>query len=215
MVLPTVDWVLMLELWLVRHAQTLGNAERRIQGQRDTPLSARGLEQAACLARRLASVPFDRVYTSDSERARQTAALALPGYALETDAWLRELSYGTLEGKTRAELVGAERRAFTAYWHDPYRVPLPGSETWGQLDARVAAWLAELPREGRVAAFSHGGTLRSALFAITGAPRKREWNVLFGNASVTRLRLGAVPTLVSLNDSAHLAGTGLEDDSEP
>lgn len=205
----------MLELWLVRHAETLWNAQRLFQGQRDAPLSARGLEQAARLAERLKAVTFDRVYTSDSRRAQHTAEIALPGRALTADARLRELNFGTLEGKPRAALRGAERDAFAAYWHDPYAVPPPGGETWGQLDARVGAWLETLPREGKVAAFSHGGTLRSALFHITGAPRKREWNALFGNASLTRLRLGRVPTVVSLNDSAHLVGTGLEDDGEP
>lgn len=212
----------MLELWLIRHAQTVWNAERRIQGQSDTPLSPRGVAQAERLAARLAGVSFDRVYSSDSRRALHTAEVALPGRDAQPDARLREMSYGTLEGKTRAELTGAEREAFTAYWHDPYRVALPGGESWRELDARVFAWLGALPAAGRVAAFSHGGTLRSALFYLTGAPKKREWNVLFGNASVTRLRLGGVNTginmevntVVAVNDTAHLLGTGLDDDGD-
>ncbi|CAA9588090.1 MAG: Phosphoglycerate mutase [uncultured Truepera sp.] len=204
----------MLELWLVRHAETLWNAERRIQGQSDTPLSGRGLAQAERLAQRLKGTHFDRLYSSDSRRALHTAEIALGGRAVQPEPRLREMSYGTLEGKARAELAGTEREAFTVYWHDPYKVALPGGESWRELDARVFAWLRTLPAEGRVAAFSHGGTIRSALFYVTGIPRKREWNVLFGNTSLTRLRLGKVNTVVSVNDTAHLIATGLEDDGE-
>lgn len=204
----------MLELWLIRHAQTVWNAERRIQGQSDTPLSERGLEQAARLAERLESVSFDHLFSSDSQRALHTAEVVLPGRDAQPDARLREMCYGTLEGKTRGELTGAEREAFTAYWHEPYRFATPQGESWRELDARVRAWLKTLPAEGRVAAFSHGGTIRSGLFYVTGIPKKREWNVLFGNTSVTRLRLGKVNTVVSVNDTAHLIGTGLEDDGD-
>jgi probable phosphoglycerate mutase len=202
----------MLELWLIRHAETLWNAQRRIQGQSDAPLSARGVAQAERLALRLNGVPFERVYSSDTRRALHTAEIALGGEKVEPEPRLREMSYGTLEGKIRSELVGAEREAFTAYWRDPYRVALPQGESWRELDARVAGWLSDLPCAGRVAAFSHGGTIRSALFYVTGSPKKREWNVLFGTTSITRLRLGEAKTVVSLNDTAHLLGSGLEDD---
>ena len=194
----------MLELWLIRHAQTVWNAEHRIQGQSDAPLSERGLEQAARLAARLRDVPFDSVYSSDSRRALRTAEIALTGYEVTSDVRLRELSYGTLEGKIRAEFGRAEEEAFAAYRSDPYSVPLPGGESWRDLGVRVNTWLAELPSEGRVAAFSHGGTLRSVLFAVVGKPENHEWNVFFGNTSITRLRLDKVPTIVSVNDVAHL-----------
>lgn len=204
----------MLELWLVRHAETVWNAERRIQGQSDTPLSGRGVAQAERLAQRLKGTHFDRLYSSDTRRALHTAEIALGERAVQPEPRLREMSYGTLEGKTRAELVGTEREAFTSYWHNPYNVALPGGESWRELDARVFTWLGTLPTEGRVAAFSHGGTIRSALFYVTGIPKKREWNVLFGNTSVTRLRLGKVNTVVSVNDTAHLLGTDLENDGD-
>ena len=207
----------MLELWLIRHGETVWNAEHRIQGQSDAPLSERGLEQAARLGARLKHTSFDQVFSSDSGRARRTAEIALPGYTIEADIRLRELSYGSLEGKIRAEFVSAEAAAFTAHRRDPYAVPMPEGESWRDLDVRVNAWLNELPSEGRVAAFSHGGTVRGVLFTLTGIPKKREWNVFFGNTSVTRLRLGEVPTLISVNDTAHLEAwadaaseTGLE-----
>ena len=204
----------MCELWLLRHAQTVWNAEKRIQGQRDAPLSPGGVRQARLLADSLRGVQFDSVYSSDTGRAVRTAQLVFGEREILLEPRLREMSYGTLEGQTRAGLPGAELEAFRAYRQRPYEVKTPGGESWLELDARVFAWLAELPETGRVAAVTHGGTLRSALFYLTGAPKKREWNVLFGNTSVTRLRLGAQKILVSLNDTAYLRGSGLEDDGE-
>ncbi len=206
----------MCELWLIRHAQTVWNGEKRIQGQSDTPLSDKGVQQAVRLAERLGGVTFDAVYASDSGRAVHTARLVFGDRPIALEPRLREMSYGTLEGKTRTELVGAERDAFLAYWHDPYEVKTPGGESWRDLDARVAAWLGTLPHQGRVAAVSHGGTIRSALFYVTGAPRAREWNAYFSNTGITRLRLGPPRSiLLSHNDAAHLESSGLEDDGEP
>lgn len=204
----------MCELWLIRHAQTLWNAEKRIQGQSDAPLSPVGVAQAELLRNRLRNVRFDRVYSSDTQRAVRTAQIVFGDREVIFEPRLRELNYGTLEGKTRSELVGAERAAFDAYWHNPYEVAPPGGESWLELDARVFAWLGGLPKEGRIAAVTHGGTLRSALFYLTGAARNREWNALFGNTGVTRLRLGAKKVLLTQNDTAHLEGSGLEDDGE-
>jgi len=58
-----------LELWLIRHGQSTWNAERRIQGFSDAPLSDLGKEQAALLNTRLKDIHFDKIYASDLERA--------------------------------------------------------------------------------------------------------------------------------------------------
>ncbi len=194
----------MLELWLIRHGETVWNAEHRMQGQRDAPLSDWGLAQAARLGSRLQHTSFDHVFSSDSGRARRTAEIALPGYEITTDVRLRELSYGSLEGKVHAEFAHAEAAAFAAHRRDPYAVPMPEGESWQDLDVRINTWLSELPSEGRVAAFSHGGTVRGILFTVTGVPKNREWDIFFGNTSVTRLRLGKTPMVISVNDTAHL-----------
>ena len=61
-------------LFLIRHAESTWNAARRWQGWGDPPLSERGLEQAEALARALAGEAIDALFTSDLQRAAQTAA---------------------------------------------------------------------------------------------------------------------------------------------
>jgi probable phosphoglycerate mutase len=194
-----------LELWLIRHGETDWNAQGRIQGAADVPLNALGIRQAELLRARVAGVPFDAVYASDLARAHVTATTALPGVDVRLDARLRELSYGVLEGKAWREM-SAEETAIADHWHeDPYTRRVPGGESYGDLTERVDAFRTELPTSGRVAAFSHGGTIRSALYAVVGRPNGAAWRVAIGNTAITRLRFDERGvTLLSVNDEAHL-----------
>src|SRR5919109_1455935 len=78
----------MLDLWLVRHAESVGNLDGT---HADTDLSPAGQQQARLLARALSSFTFDAVWSSPLLRARQTAALALPGSTPIIDDRLKEL----------------------------------------------------------------------------------------------------------------------------
>ena len=114
---------------LVRHGETAGNAERVLQHP-DTPLSARGVEQARRVAARLARAHVAEVLTSDYARARGTAdpirdACGAP-LAIDTD--LRERNFGDLRGRRYADL-GFDPFA-------PGYVP-PAGESWEDLHRRV------------------------------------------------------------------------------
>ena len=64
----------MTELLFIRHGETDWNRQQRFQGQIDVPLNATGVQQAARLAQRLAAEKHDRLFSSDLQRALQTAA---------------------------------------------------------------------------------------------------------------------------------------------
>ncbi len=202
---------MVLDLWLIRHGETDWNTQGRIQGAEDQPLNATGLLQARRLGARLAGVRFDAVYASDLARAHVTAQTALPQAEVRLDVRLRELAYGILEGKAWAELSEAES-AVAAHWHeDPFGRRVPGGESYGDLMARFAAFRADLPANGRVAAFSHGGTIRSALYAVVGTPAAGAWRLVIDNTSISRLRFDERGiTVVTVNDHAHLANGTLD-----
>ncbi len=94
-------------LIVIRHGETAWNRERRLQGQLDIPLNETGRAQARALATALAGEPIDAVYASDLSRAMATAAplAEVLGLQVRPDARLRERSYGTLQGKTYAEVA--------------------------------------------------------------------------------------------------------------
>lgn len=171
-------------LFYVRHGETEWNKQGRLQGQRDSALTALGLAQAvqsAGIVRDLVTreggdiAALDFV-ASPLGRARATmeavrAALGLDPAAYRTDARLAELSFGRWEGVAYPELLAHERDALAAREKDKWNFTPPGGESYADLMARVRAWHATVGRASVVVA--HGGTAR-ALVALRGlaAPEK-------------------------------------------
>ena len=83
----------------LRHGQTAWNADTRMQGHRDIPLNAVGLEQAERLAQALAAEPIEAIYASDLQRAADTAAATARRFnvPVTTDAGLRERCFRSEE----------------------------------------------------------------------------------------------------------------------
>ena len=95
----------MADLYLVRHGQTELNVQSILQGWHDSPLTARGREQALTARTAFAArgVAFDHVYSSPLGRARHTAELIVgEGRSIELVDDLREWHFGSLEGIRRA-----------------------------------------------------------------------------------------------------------------
>src|SRR5262245_32904670 len=112
---------------LVRHGESTYNAEARLQGQADPPLSERGREEARVLARWLDGAAPERAISSDLVRARETAAL-LGHPDARTDPRLREIDVGEWQGRPLADFPGGSEPS----WRGGPLVP-PGGETWGEL----------------------------------------------------------------------------------
>lgn len=155
----------MADLYLVRHGQTELNVKNILQGWHDSPLTARGREQA--LATRAAfedrGVAFDHVYSSPLGRARRTAELiAGEGHSIELVDDLREWHLGSLEGTSNREMPAQP-------WGD-YPVKF-GGESQAQLRARMVAALSRImarPQHDCVLAVSHGSACQEFLGHVTG-----------------------------------------------
>ena len=194
-----------LDLWLIRHGETDWNRERRIQGQQQNPLSALGVKQARRLGLRLESETFDKVYSSDLKRALQTAQLALPDADICQDKRLREISRGVLEGRTKEEMSEEEAQLYKEMRRDPLNNRPPGGENFRDVNVRVEDWLADLPKEGKVVAFAHGGIVHTRLHLLLGS--SKTWSFAVNNTSITRLLIREGHTTFSfVNDHAHVMG---------
>ena len=155
----------MADLYLVRHGQTEHNVKNILQGWHDSPLTARGSEQA--LATRAAfevrGVTFDHVYSSPLGRARHTAELiAGEGRSIELVDDLREGHLGSLEGTSNREMPPRP-------WGD-YSVAF-GGESEAQLRSRMVAALSRImdrPQHNCVLAVSHGSACQAFLEYVAG-----------------------------------------------
>jgi probable phosphoglycerate mutase len=155
-------------IWLARHGETAENAEGRVQGSLDPPLSERGREQARALAGEVAVLDLRALYTSQLMRARETAAIVGARIGLEpvVDERLAESRRGAWEGRLLRDIEQEESDAYAAWQRGGAEFRFPGGESLGEHVARVADALAEV-EAGPLPALvvCHGGTVRAALVA--------------------------------------------------
>jgi broad specificity phosphatase PhoE len=178
--------MLSARLVLVRHGQSTYNAQQRLQGQADPPLSDTGRDEARALAGVLP--PFEQVVTSDLARASETAALLGYPEARRDERW-REIALGEWQGRSLHDFADE-----TAYaWRGGALTP-SGGESWLEFVRRVGGAVDELVAAGGTwLVVCHGGVVRAALSHVTGAdPRTIAGPA---NTSVTVVRTGSPPRL--------------------
>jgi 2,3-bisphosphoglycerate-dependent phosphoglycerate mutase len=178
----------MTEFWLVRHGQTDWNIDERWQGHSDIPLNTAGVEQARLLAEKLTGQHFDTLYSSDLQRAAQTAEVigASLGLAYQTDPRLREINLGQWEGM----LVSDVRQQFPDAWKERQRDPLnarpPGGETLPEVAARLEQAFTDIAHAypaGKVLVVSHGLALKTMVCLAHRLPLGNAYNQPWDNAT--------------------------------
>ncbi len=142
-----------IEVVLVRHGQTVWNAEERLAGWTDVALTALGRSQAGALRPALEGERFEGVWSSDLQRAVETARLAYGEPS--TDRRLREMNFGALEGERWRELDARHALGLKAF----EGFEAPQGESIEALEARVLGFMGELA-SGRHLIFTHGGVIR-------------------------------------------------------
>ena len=160
------------DIILLRHGESVGNAESRWQGQADYPLTDRGRQQAQALADRWLAEgrQFDHILASPLKRARETAeiiaeALNLP---VETDPVWMERNIGEIAGMTGEEV---NRRFPNREFITPFAAIIgdQGEGDW-ELYLRAGQALHGLLRRepGKYLVVSHGGLLNQVMYAVVG-----------------------------------------------
>lgn len=153
---------------VVRHGTTEWAADGRHTGRTDVPLTATGRAEAEALSqvlRPLVEVAPVHVFTSPLSRAADTARLAIPGATATVVDGLAEWDYGSIEGRTTAEV-----QAVHPGW-DLFRDGTPDGESLHQVEARTRAFIAKMERmatTGTVVVFGHGHAGRVLVALLLG-----------------------------------------------
>lgn len=214
-------------LFLVRHGESTGNAEKRLTGWMDVPLSPRGVRQARAAGRALrAHAAFDAVYASDLARARDTALLicdeiGFPREEVRLCPELRERSPGLLTGLTFQEAQEKHPEVWAGLLRREWDFVCPEGETNSAVSARVSKILSEAVeahRGKKILLVSHGVAIAHLLRLILSIDEKsfpRKVAFATENAAFHRLLLREDGSWLigALNESAHLAAADLEEET--
>jgi broad specificity phosphatase PhoE len=188
---------------LVRHGQSTTNAEGLLVGRSDPHLTELGERQARALAPWLIDVK--EVWVSPLARARETAALAIPGRPFVVKESFIELDYGALEGQSAATMAGEGWRALE-FAHE---ARFGEGESLAAVDERVRVELESLfhdessllhsARE-HLAIVSHVSPIKSAVAWALGVPGSIAWRMRLENGSLTMVGArGHTPQLIRFN----------------
>ncbi len=188
-----------MTIFLVRHGETEWNRARRYQGWSDSPLTARGVAQAAAIGCRLAAIPEASgaaLIASPLGRARHTAEIIAEclgrGTPLRLDERLREVSLGDWDGLDRREIrsrMGARFVEFEWYFETPH------GQHYEEFAAPIAAWLAEIG-DSPVIAVSHGVVTRVLRGLYAGLPRHEALRLAVPQDRIFRLSQRAIEEIV-------------------
>ncbi len=184
---------------LLRHGESEGNAQARMQGRRDYPLTALGREQAARAGQFILGEarPFAAVYVSPLLRTFETASIVAAqgvGPAPIVDEDLPEIGAGKLEGMSEPEIEAA----FPEFMHRPLTQTGDfadyGGESYDDVQARVRRVLARLEArhrasEDRVLIVGHGGFNYQLAKTLLCEPVPRVCILKMGNCTLSLIRM--------------------------
>lgn len=192
-----------MQLILVRHGETDWNKQGRYLGNTDLPLSEKGLKQAAELASFVRICDPACLYSSDLIRARHTASGIEKSLSLSSscvvDRRLREINFGSWEGKTYAELSSREKALSDDWFTDPGSITVPEGEPWREFQNRVLSFVQEIiaiHQEGKIIVVSHGGPIKIIIAHFLG----------IASSKISRLHIS--PASISIVDIYGEAGEG-------
>lgn len=212
----------MLQVYLVRHGETVWNAARRIQGQSDSPLTEKGEQQAHQVGERVKSLGITHVIASDLGRTRRTAEIIADacGCAVTLDARLRELNMGVLEQRPIEGLTAEEESWRKTLVDGTENGRIPGGESMAEMAARMHAALNDclgLPPGSRPLIVSHGMALGVLVSTILGLPAHAERRLRLRNCSISRVDhqqsawLAAGWVVETAGDVSHLDAPALDE----
>jgi broad specificity phosphatase PhoE len=184
---------------LVRHGETEWSRSGQHTSRTDLPLLDEGRPGAEALGRRLAGRSFALVLCSPMTRARETARLAGLDGAVEVADDLRELGYGSYEGRTTAE-IRVERPGW-----DLWRDGSPGGEPLAEAAERMDRVIARAEAAGGdVVLFAHGHILRILGARWLGLPSEAAGSLALSTAALCDLGYERERRVIWLwNDTSH------------
>ncbi len=159
-------------IYLLRHGEIEQSEDKRFVGQTDLPLNEKGLHQACLWQQKLKTGLFEKIYSSDLSRTRQTA-LIIAGHhqgKVQSLPALREINLGEWEGLSVAEVKDRFPEEWQRREKDLVTFRPPGGESFRDLAVRIGTVFNQIIQglEGDILIVAHGGVNRVILCQVLG-----------------------------------------------
>lgn len=206
-----------MRLYLIRHAESQGNFEGRLQGTKEFPITKRGREQSRALADRLAGLGVDAIYASPMQRTMQTAELVAErlGLPVVPEPRLQEYDFGAEISGLTWEAIRKQHPAISrALAKEDTDFPrYPGEEGRAAFSHRVREAMGEIleahKTDEAVAIITHAGPIVAYVLQTLGRNYSRPVPFAIDNASITTVEIGeprafAPAVVTGINDTCHV-----------
>lgn len=178
-----------MELYLVRHGETIWNQEKRYYGHSDVGLAPSGYRQAEELGTYFKKIKFDEVIVSPLIRAKETAK-ALTNQPFLFEPRLMEQNFGLFEGKTYQQLQREYPNELKEWNQDWQEYCLPEGESFHMVRNRVEDFSKELwSKKGKILLVAHKGTFGHLMASLLKMPLSGYWNFVFEQNCYSRIDL--------------------------
>ena len=201
----------MLTIYLTRHGLTEWNVNRRMQGWGNGELTEKGIKDAKALGKRLKEVPIDKVYSSSSKRAYETAQYIIGDREISLIQMddLREINFGDWDGRIREEIEAEYPDEFKVFWETPHLYNRNSGETFEHVRKRAIRALEHIieeNKEGTILIVTHSIFLRVLMTYIKDIPLSDVFkSTPPGNTSLFKLEVtDGELKLIFENDMQHV-----------
>lgn len=200
-----------MNIYLVRHGQTIWNNEDRYHGTIDIELDEVGIKQAEAIAARLRHCSIRQIYSSNLRRALQTANAIQhhTGAELKIVPELQDINLGQWEGK-RWKDIKVEYDGFLKDWfRDIVNIPAPDGESYKDLQDRATRSVMQIADSGldNIAIVTHGAVIKTLVSTYLGVGLENRSRFEVSNASISMVQYNEGKKsfkVFCVNDVSHL-----------
>ena len=199
-------------VYLIRHAEAMGNVHEIFQGHTDCEISPKGKLQLECLKKRCKDLNYDVIFSSPLKRAVETAE-AINAYReipIQIDDGLLEINGGIFEGKKFRELPELYPEAYDLWKNHHPKFVVENGESMESVFNRITLTITKLAarnREKTIAIVSHGCAIRNFLCYANNKSLNEINDVSWSdNTAISKIEFdhNLKPTIIFQNDSSHL-----------
>lgn len=171
-----------MEIYIIRHGETVWNTERRLQGRTDIELNEKGIQLAEVTAEQLKTIPFDKIYCSPLKRAYHTARILASDRDIPVikNDLIKEMSFGEWEGVKDKELIESGSK-FRYFFKEPALYePAPSGESFEQICRRAAEFMTsviepEASSCNRIMIVAHGAINKAMMMHVRKSDVANFW----------------------------------------